>query len=92
MANQYDLVIVGGGYSGLMAAKTAGELGLKTVLIEMKHDISKANRVDCQTLLPMAEGEGYLEEVVNLDPETGVIKFVKNDLWVGGGLIRSLGG
>ncbi len=80
MANQYDLVIVGGGYSGLMAAKTAGELGLKTVLIEMKHDISKANRVDCQTLLPMAEGEGYLEETVNLDPETGVIKFVKNDV------------
>ena len=80
MANQYDLVIVGGGYSGLMAAKTAGELGLKTVLIEMKHDISKPNRVDCQTLLPMAEGEGYLEEVVNLDPETGVIKFVKNDV------------
>lgn len=80
MANQYDLVIVGAGYSGLMAAKTAGELGLKTVLIEMKHDISKPNRVDCQTLLPMAGDEGYLEEVVNLDPETGVIKFVKNDV------------
>ncbi len=80
MANQYDLVIVGGGYAGLMAAKTAGELGLKAVLIEMKHDISKPNRVDCQTLLPMAKGESYLEEVVTLDPETGVIKFVNNDV------------
>lgn len=80
MANQYDIAIVGAGYAGLMAAKTAAESGLKTALIEMKHDISKPNRVDCQTLLPMAEGEGYLEEVVNLDPETGVIKFVKNDV------------
>ncbi len=80
MANQYDVVIVGAGYAGLMAAKTAGENGLKTVLIEMKHDISKPNRVDCQTLLPMAEGDGYLEEVVSLDPETGVIKFVNNDV------------
>lgn len=80
MANQYDLIIVGAGYAGLMAAKTAGENGLKTALIEMKHDISKANRVDCQTILPMAEGEDFLQEVVNFDPETGVIKFTKNNL------------
>ena len=80
MSNQYNLVIVGAGYAGLMAAKTAGENGLKAALIEMKHDISKPNRVDCQTLLPMAEGDEYLEESVNLDPKTGVIKFVKNDV------------
>lgn len=80
MANQYDLVIVGAGYAGLAAAKTAAENGLKTALIEMKHDITKPMRADCQTLLPMAEGEDYLEEVVNYDPKTGIIKFVKNDL------------
>lgn len=80
MANQYDLVIVGAGYAGLMAAKTAGENGLKTALIEMKHNITKPLRADCQTILPMSEGEDYLEEVVNYDPKTGIIKFVKNDL------------
>jgi len=80
MAHQYDLVVVGAGYAGLMAAKTAGENGLKTALIEMKHNITKPLRADCQTLLPMAEGEDYLEETVNYDPKTGVIKFVKNDL------------
>lgn len=80
MANQYDLVIAGAGYSGLMAAKTAGENGLKTALIEMKHDIGKARRVDCQTMLPMAEGEDYLEDSINFDPKTGIFKFTKNDL------------
>lgn len=80
MANQYDVAIVGAGYAGLMAAKTAAESGLKTALIEMKHDISKPNRVDCQTLLPMAEGEEFLLESVQFDPKTDVVKFTKNNV------------
>jgi digeranylgeranylglycerophospholipid reductase len=80
MANQYDLVIVGAGYAGLMAAKTAGENGLKTALIEMKHDITKLRRAECQMILPMGDGEVFLEETATYDPKTGVLKFVNNDL------------
>ena len=36
MTKRYDLVIVGAGPGGAMAAKTAGENGLKTVILERK--------------------------------------------------------
>jgi len=36
MVKKYDLVVVGGGTSGLEAAKTAAENGLKVALLEMK--------------------------------------------------------
>jgi predicted flavoprotein YhiN len=31
---EYDVAVIGGGASGLMAAGRAGELGAKTVLVE----------------------------------------------------------
>ena len=39
MAKKYDLIVVGAGPTGLMAAKVAGENGLKVALIDKKHDI-----------------------------------------------------
>jgi len=46
MLKTYDLIIVGAGPAGLMAAKVAGENGLKTILIERKKDIAKIRRSD----------------------------------------------
>ena len=46
MTKVYDLIIVGAGPAGLMAAKVAGENGLKTALIERKKDITKIRRSD----------------------------------------------
>jgi len=45
---KYDLIVVGGGPGGLMAAKTAAEDGLKVVLIERKRNITEVNRACAQ--------------------------------------------
>ena len=36
MTKNYDLVVVGGGTSGLESAKTAAENGLEVAMVEMK--------------------------------------------------------
>ncbi|GAF98772.1 unnamed protein product, partial [marine sediment metagenome] len=45
---KYDLIVVGGGPGGLMAAKTAAEDGLKVVLIDRKRNITEINRACMQ--------------------------------------------
>jgi len=44
----YDLIVAGGGPTGLMAAKTAAEDGLKVRLIERKKNITEINRTCAQ--------------------------------------------
>jgi flavin-dependent dehydrogenase len=48
MAKKYDLVIVGAGPGGAMAAKTAGENGLKTAIFDRKIDPAEVKRSDSQ--------------------------------------------
>ncbi len=63
-----DLIVVGGGPAGLMAAKTAAEDGLKVILIERKKDVSVINRSCLQILYVkgishLASGKTYMEPV-----------------------------
>ncbi|MEW6142330.1 MAG: FAD-dependent monooxygenase [Chloroflexota bacterium] len=45
---RYDLIVVGGGPGGLMAAKTAAEDGLKVLMVERKKRITEINRACSQ--------------------------------------------
>jgi len=72
---KYDLIIVGGGPGGLMAAKTAAEDGLKVALIERKKNVAEITRaclaafyIHKVTTSPEAEegktyADGYIEPV-----------------------------
>ncbi len=65
MAKKYDVIIVGAGPAGFMAARTAGEYGLDVALLDKKSDITSFNRTGAQTLVSMTEP--YLGNLVALN-------------------------
>jgi len=51
MTKKYDLIIIGAGPAGAMAAKTAGENGLSVALLERRTDMEKITRPCSEGLL-----------------------------------------
>jgi len=78
MAKRYDLVVVGAGPAGCMAAKIAGENGLSVALLEMKTDIPVVKRACSQMLLPL--NEDYLGERMSFNGKNGHFCFLRNGL------------
>ena len=70
---RYDLVVVGAGPAGLMAAKTASEYGLSVALLERKKDICKITRA-CGMMIVSLSGT-YLGERVILNAEQNRLCF-----------------
>ena len=71
MNKTYDLIVVGAGPAGLMAAKAAGEAGLKTAVLERKKDISNIHR-SCGGVLNV--NEPTFGEVVRFDEIKNTIR------------------
>lgn len=70
----YDLIVVGAGPAGLMAAKTASVEGLKVVLVEKKRNVTDIRRTCAQAIFSPGAGLGdrFYSEAVNLeDTECG---------------------
>lgn len=59
MGTQYDVVVIGAGPGGLMAAKTAAAEGLKVLLVEQKKEITRIRRTCAEALItrPGCDGE-----------------------------------
>ena len=55
MAKRYDVIVVGAGPAGFVAAKAAGENGLEVALLERKPDVTQLTRACAQTLVSMNE-------------------------------------
>jgi flavin-dependent dehydrogenase len=67
MAKKYDVVVVGGGTSGLEAAKTCAENGLKVALVEMKTNPAKIQRACAQMFL--CNMDDFYNERMYFSPE-----------------------
>ena len=76
MPKKYDLVIVGAGPGGAMAAKTAGENGLKTAILERKTKPAKIRR-SCGTVVNI-ESDHYFAERMYYNKKSHKIIFPVN--------------
>ncbi len=73
---KYDVIVVGAGPAGLLAARSAGRAGLKTVLVERKSDITRLDRMCGQTLV--SANDYYFDDLVNYNKEGKRIGFLNN--------------
>jgi flavin-dependent dehydrogenase len=80
MSKVYDVVVVGAGPAGLMAAKVAGENGLNVALLERKESVTAIQR-SCQTMVAI-EDEYYFGERMYFDEKQKRIVFPVNNFSV----------
>jgi len=76
MARRYDVIVVGAGPAGFLAAKAAGENGLEVALLERKTDITRLTRTCAQTLV--STQEYYLGDLVGYNARDKRICFPVN--------------
>jgi flavin-dependent dehydrogenase len=84
MSKHYDLIIIGAGPAGLMAAKTAAEKGLEVLLVERKKRISQVQRTCCASfyLEPNYMSEtNQVEEGKLIFPRNGFSVDYSGPLW-----------
>ena len=73
---KYDLIVVGAGPSGLLAAKAAGNAGLEVALVDRKSDLTRLERTCGQTMVSM--NEYYFGDLTFYNPKGKRFGFSKN--------------
>ena len=91
MAKLYDLVVVGAGPAGLLAALAAGQTGLSVALLERKKDPARIERLCGQTIV--SANDYYFDDLAMVSPGAGRISFPHNGLsFAYSGPVKSLHG
>ena len=73
---KYDLIVVGAGPAGLLAAKAAGDAGLEVALIDRKSDVTHLDRLCGQTLVSL--NDYYFDDLVYYNRRGKKMGFSKN--------------
>ena len=76
MAEKYDLIVIGAGPAGLMAAKVAAENGLSVALLERKNNITAIER-SCATIFSIEDDYLFCERMY-FNSEQGSFMFPVN--------------
>jgi flavin-dependent dehydrogenase len=73
MSKKFDVIVVGAGPAGLLAARSAAEQGLSVALLEKKRDPAKLTRACGQTLISM--NERFLNNYLNYNSRDKLVVF-----------------
>ncbi len=78
MVRDYDIVIVGAGPAGLLAAKSAALSGASVAVLERKAEIDRLNRLCGQTLVSV--NDYYFDDLVYYRPDSKTIGFINEGI------------
>ncbi|HBU06539.1 MAG TPA: aminoacetone oxidase family FAD-binding enzyme [Candidatus Magasanikbacteria bacterium] len=75
MKNQYDLIVIGGGAAGMVAAGIASERGAKVLLLEKNKELGRKILISGHTRCNLTHDESNIRELIKAYGDNGAFLF-----------------